>query len=95
MAAIVGGTTQKNMLLIPLLDPADVGWRHCPLHPERLIANQELVHASHVIFQNITCIVILDLEPQKGIYKSNDSRADRLGTVCPIKRLALKVMPYV
>ena len=29
------------MLLIPLLDPADVGGRHCPLHPERLIANQE------------------------------------------------------
>ena len=39
--AYVGGTTQKNMLLIPLLDPADVGGRHCPLHSERLISNQE------------------------------------------------------
>ena len=37
----VGDTTQRNMLLIPLLDPAEVGDRHCPLHPERLIANQE------------------------------------------------------
>ena len=30
------------MLLVPLLDPAGVGGRHCLPHPERLIANQEL-----------------------------------------------------
>ena len=30
----VGGTTQKNMFLIPLLDPAEVGGRHCSLHPK-------------------------------------------------------------
>ena len=39
----VGGTTQRNMLLIPLLDPAGVGFWHCPPHPERLIANQGLL----------------------------------------------------
>ena len=37
----VGGTTQKNMLLVPLSDPAGVGGWHCVPHAERLIANQE------------------------------------------------------
>ena len=37
----VGGVTQKNMLLVPLLDPAGVGGCHCLSHPERLIAIQE------------------------------------------------------
>ena len=31
------------MLLVPLLDPAGVGGCHCLPHPERLIANQELI----------------------------------------------------
>ena len=31
------------MLLVPLLDPAGVGGRHCLQHPERLIANKEFV----------------------------------------------------
>ena len=39
----VGGKTQKNMLLVPLSDPAGVGGCHCLPHPERLIANQEYV----------------------------------------------------
>ena len=39
----VGGTTQRNVQLIPLLDPASVDFLHCPPHPERLIANQELL----------------------------------------------------
>ena len=37
----VGGTTQRNILLVPLSDPAGVGGCHCPPYPERLIANQE------------------------------------------------------
>ena len=35
-------TTQRNMLLISLSNPAGVGGWHCPPHPQRLIANQEL-----------------------------------------------------
>ena len=42
LVGYVGGTTQRNILLIPLLDPAGVGGWHCPPYPERLIANQEL-----------------------------------------------------
>ena len=39
----VGGTTQRNVLLVPLSDPAGVGGWHCVPHPERLIANQEYI----------------------------------------------------
>ena len=41
-AMLHGGTTKRNMVIIPLLDPAGVTDWHCPLYPERLIANQEL-----------------------------------------------------
>ena len=37
----VGGTTQRNMLLISLSDPADMDGWHCLPHLKRLIANQE------------------------------------------------------
>ena len=36
-----GGTTQRNMLLIPMLVSAVVDGWHCPPHLERLIASQE------------------------------------------------------
>ena len=41
----VGGTTLRNILLVPLSDPAGVagGWHYCLSIPERLIANQELL----------------------------------------------------
>ena len=39
----VGGTTQRNMLSIPLSDPAGVGGWHCLPYPDRLIANQGAV----------------------------------------------------
>ena len=42
----VGGTTQKNMLLVTLSDPAGVGGWHCLPHPQRLIANQEYIATS-------------------------------------------------
>ena len=41
MAAMLGGTTQRNILFVPLSDPAGVGGWHCVQHPERLIANQQ------------------------------------------------------
>ena len=31
----------RNILLVPLSNPAGVGGWHCPPYPERLIANQE------------------------------------------------------
>ena len=37
----VGGTTQRNIVIVPFSDPAGVGGWHCVPHPERLIANQE------------------------------------------------------
>ena len=45
----VGGLTQKNMLLVPLLDPAGVGGCHCLPHPDRLIANQEYNISIHLV----------------------------------------------
>ena len=50
----VEGTTQRNMLLIPLSNPAGVGGWHCPLHPERLIANQELLYRACFVLKK-TC----------------------------------------
>ena len=40
----VGGTTQRNMLLISLSDPAGMGGWHCPPHRKRMIANQEYMN---------------------------------------------------
>ena len=48
----VGGATQKNMLLIPLSDPAGMGGWRCLSHPERLIANQEYVSSDNHVFPN-------------------------------------------
>ena len=45
----IGGTTQRNILLVPLSDPAGVGGWHCVPHPERLIANQEYSNTYSII----------------------------------------------
>ena len=62
----VGGTTQRNILSIPLSDPASVGGWHCLPHPKRLIANQEY-HAGHfrLIFSHLCGLLLSVDNPQK------------------------------
>ena len=53
----VGGITQKNVLLVPLSDPAGVGGGHCLPYPERLIANQELFKSRMANFSKTLLLV--------------------------------------
>ena len=67
----VGGTTQTNILLVPLLDTAGMGGWYCVPHPERLIANQEYTAISN----NTICL----------LYVVNASHNSYLKLYCDVK----------
>ena len=46
----VGGEAKKNIFLVVLWAPANVGEKHCVMYPEREVASQELYLISRTYF---------------------------------------------